>query len=208
MKTHTINISTKKGEIQLTRWIITQTHPHPDTEGHSGEIKWRNAENLFDRYNQPASGIGQCYQCSLTIPADEIPDNYDRTHFAGFVPYAGYGKPANPPNAGTFTIRGRDLGEVQIEIKEGSGWQNYTSCNVNGGDRPTPQEKEIIEKQIVPILRAIIERDAAELHAAAVARLKATFAEQVARVRASANRLEKEAAEALAKLAPPVAVAA
>ena len=100
------------------------------------------------------------------------------------------------------------MGEVRIEIKVGSGWQNYTSCNVNGGDHPTPQEKEIIEKQIVPTLRALIERDAAELHAAAVARLKAKFAEQVARVRASANRLEKEAAEAIAKLAPPVSVAA
>jgi hypothetical protein len=208
MKTHMINISTKKGDVQPTRWIITQSHPHPDTEGHSGEIRWRNAENLFDRYHQPSTGIGQCYLCSLTIPADEIPDNYDRTHFAGFAPYAGYGKPAAEPNAGTFKIRGRDMGEVRIEIKVGSGWQNYTSCNVNGGDRPTPQEKEIIEKQIVPTLRALIERDAAELHAAAVARLKATFAEQVSRVRASANRLEKEAAEAIAKLAPPVAVAA
>ena len=209
MKTHTINITTKKGEIQLSRWIITQSHPHPDTHGFSGNIDWRNGGGLFPEYGRPAQGIGHTYRCNLTIPQDEIPDNYNREQFAGFVPYVGYGKPTPPPNPGTLTIRGRDLGEMTIEIKEGHGWpEGYAEISVRGNERPTPQEREIIKREIVPHLIDYIKRNAAELHSEAIKRLTANLAEQVSRVRASADKLEKEAAAAIARLTTPTPTAA
>lgn len=209
MKTHTINVTTKKGEVQLSRWLVAQSHPYPDAEGFSGSIRWRNGGGLFPEYGKPAAGIGQHYRCFLVIPEGEIPDNYTREQFAGYVPYASYGQPPKPANPGTITLRGRDLGEMVVEIKIGDGWpSDWVDIKVRGNDNPTQQEREMIKREIVPHLREYIERNAAELHAVAVKRIAAQMAEQVARIRASAAELEKQASEAIARLSMPVSAAA
>lgn len=183
MKTTTINISTKKNEIQITHWLVVQECPYPDITAACGGLKWRNADGLFSSYGRPAFGIGKNYVCHLLTPDAAPTEDYDRTIFAGYE-----GRP------GTFKLRGADLGEVRIGFGDNP---DYPDIKVRGFDYPTRAERDLISSQIVPHLRTFIAANAASLKSEAIARVAKQFARKLAEAREELVLLEKDAAKAI-----------
>lgn len=173
----------KKGECVRLQFLITQSRPHPDIAGHTGRLAWRNAEGLFPAWNNPASGIGQKYYCHLLAEGVEPPEDYNRTHFAG---YEG--------NPGSFALRGKDIGELQIiiDIRDSPWASNCADIKVRGFDRPTPSEREFINAQIVPFLEKHIQEHREALREQARAEIVAAMREQVARAREELAAVEDQ----------------
>lgn len=190
------HISTKKGDDQTLRFLIVQEIPYPDIGSECGEARWRNGGGLFRQYGRPAEGIGTNYICHLLAPGD-VPEDYNRNHFAGFTPYAGYGKPALPPLPGTMKLRGRDLGEMTIKLESNPDWPDIKVC---GNESPSRSERDAIKTLVVPHLQKYISEHAAELRAEAVAKITANMVQRIADARKRLDVLEKEADEAIALL--------
>lgn len=191
MKTLSFNVSAKKGDSQPTRWLIVQNQPYPRINANGGELRWENDEGqLWDRYQHPATGIADHYTCYLlsnTCP-DPVPDSYDRTHFAGYVPYASYGKPALPANGGTIQFRGASLGETVVKFE-----RDWTVIKVvDGGQSPSKSERQFFDEQIIPRLKEFIAENRASLKAEAAASVKKRLVLQVAEKRAELSKLEKQ----------------
>ena len=188
MKTKII-VETKKGTKQETTWKITQAHPHPDIERGS----WRNGDGFFPTWrggmsngSMVADGIGLKFYCAL-LRSDLVNEEGNRADHAGYTPYD-YSKTL-PTNPGAITYRGRDLGEMEFKI-------DMNSQYIDMAGR-TDGEREFITAQIVPALRAAIEAHKAELRAAALAEMEKGLADRIAKMRDDADKLEKEAAEAM-----------
>lgn len=186
MKIHTFTISTKKGDEQTLRFGVAQEVPYPDIEGNGSGLHWRNFGGLFGQYGSKAQGIGEKYYCYLLAPDVEIPDDYNRTHFAGYADYHDKSK----VNGGTMTFRGKDLGEMSIHFDANPHWQDI---KVRGFERATGSEREAITSLIVPRLQEFIAANKAELRAEAIAKVKKTFSERIKSARASIDALENEA---------------
>jgi hypothetical protein len=188
MKTTTMIVSTKKGESQILRFLIVQETPYPDIE----RFQWRNFGGIFPQYQRPAEGIGSKYYCYLL--ADNapkvVPDDYNRTIFAGYADY----RDKTKVNGGTFKLRGRDLGEMSIRFDANP---DYPEIKVNGFERPSNGERSAIVELIVPALRQFIAVNRAELKAQAVAKIKARFDSVIRDAKEQLNNLEKQAAEAV-----------
>jgi hypothetical protein len=185
-----ITVETKKGVTHETTWKITQSHPYPDIE----RGQWRNGDGFFPTWRggmsngeMVADGIGLKFYCAL-LRSDLVKEEGNRADHAGYTPY--YYSKTLPANPGTITFRGRDLGEMEFTI-------DLNSQYVNMQGR-TDGEREFIAAQIVPALRAAIEANKVELRAAALSGLESSLAERIAAMRADADKLEKEAAAALA----------
>jgi hypothetical protein len=187
MHIHEFAISTKKGDVQPTRWLILQDIPYPNITCDGGGLKWRNFDGLFSQYQSPARGLADVYTCNLLVPGIEIPEDYNRTHFAGFTPYSNDGttKAANP---GSILFRGQDLGEMRISIEP-----QYAEIRANDGVRPPAGAVEMINAQIVPRLRNYIEQNRGNLKAEAIAKVKAKFAAELAEARAQLDKLQEQA---------------
>lgn len=195
MKTTTFTVSTKKGEAQTLRWLVVQEIPYPDIEGHSGRFQWRNFGDLFGQYGNKASGIGSNYFCHLladTAP-EAIPDDYNRTIFAGYADYHDKTK----VNGGTFKLRGRDLGEMSIRFEHNFSNPDYAVIKVNGFDSSSSGERQAITDLICPALRTFINDNKAELKAEAIAKIKARFAAELKEAREQLQELENKTAEAV-----------
>lgn len=193
MKTlHTIsfNVSAKKGDNQPTRWLVVQNHPHPRINANCGALRWENDEGqLWSSYQRPATGLADNFTCYLladTCP-DPVPEDYNRSQFAGFVPYASYGKPALPPNGGVIQFRGASLGECIVRFE-----REWTRISVRDGSQsPSKSESDFFNDQIIPHLKAFIAANRESLKAEAVTRVKARLAGEVAEKRKELNNLEK-----------------
>jgi hypothetical protein len=190
MKTK-ITVETKKGTTQETTWKITQCHPYPDID----RGNWRNADQFFPKWQgnaigMKAEGIAAIYHCTL-LRSDLTKETGNRTDYAGFVPYE-YGK-TNPANPGTIVFRGKDLGEMDITFNPYGNNNGY----IDIGKGRTASEREFIEEQIIPGLKAAIDADKAELRQEALDGLEKHIAERITAMRADADKLEQEAAAAL-----------
>jgi hypothetical protein len=187
MKTK-ITVEAKKGTTQETTWKITQGHPYPDIDRSS----WRNGEGLFPEWQGSMSGGAMVAQGMPTryhvalLRSDLTTEANDRTDYAGFT-HGKYGEPQTT-NPGTITYRGKDLGEMTFTIEASNPY-------INMRDR-TPSEREFIEAQIIPGLKAAIEANKHALRQEALNELETQLAERIATMRADADKLEKEAWEA------------
>lgn len=173
----------KKGECVRLRFLIKQSHPHPDIHSGPGRLAWRNGEGLFSSYNQPAQGIGAKYYCYLLAEGVEPPTDFNRAHFAGY-----------DGNPGSFALRGKDIGElsIQLESRTTPYAQDWATIKVRGFDNPTPSEREFIEAQIVPFLREHIKANRAALREQAHAEIVANMRAKVARAREELATLEEQ----------------
>ena len=188
MKTK-ITIETKKCATQETTWRITQGHPYPDIE----RGNWRNGEGFFPEWQggfsngaMIARGMPTRYYCSL-LRSDLTKEEGNRVDFAGYTP-SKYGEtiPANP---GTIVFRGRDLGELEFTIEASNPYINLRER--------TDSERAFIMEQIVKPLKAAIEANKTALRAEAIASLENQLADRIKEMRNDADKLEREAAEAL-----------
>ncbi len=194
MKLTSFNISTKKGESQTVRFLVSQEHPWPDYSSNGSSIDWRNTGGLFSAYQQPATGLGSRYYCYLTTPGIEIPEGWNRTHLAGFSHRPGpYGTP-EVVNPGSITLRGKDLGEMTVYFGDNPEWPDI---KVRGHDAPSSSERDFIKAQIVPALLEFIAANREELKAEAVAAVKASFAKKLGEARAELDAMEKKAETAV-----------
>lgn len=167
-----ITITPKKGETIPLRFQVIQEIPFPDIESR-GDLNWRNTGGLFSSYGQPAQGIGEVYNCYLLASNVDNPTGNSRVEHAG---YEG--------NPGTFSIRGQDVGELQIRL------DRYHTVKVRGFNTPTPGEDSFIESQIVVPLRAFVDANRAALKAHAVARIQANMADRIREARKQLDALE------------------
>jgi len=189
MKMTTFQISTKKGESQTVRFLVSQEHPWPDFHSTGSSIQWRNTGGLFPAYQQPAVGLGSRYYCYLTVPGIEIPEGWNRTHLAGFTHRPGpYGSPY-VTNPGTITLRGKDLGEMTVYFGNNPEWPDI---KVRGHDAPSSSERDFIKAQIVPALRDFITANKDELKQEAIAAVKAAFAKSIKAARSELDAMEKQ----------------
>jgi hypothetical protein len=192
MKTIKMTVSTKKGEYQALRFLVVQEIPYPDIASDGGRISWRNFGGLFDQYGRKADGIGSNYYCYLladTAP-DIVPDDYNRTLFAGYTDYHDQTK----VNGGTFKFRGKDLGEMSIHFGNNP---DYPDIKLNGFNAPTSSERDAIRALICPELRQFITENRVDLKAEAVDKIKNRFAAELRETRESLNALEAQAAKAV-----------
>ena len=184
----TITIATKKGEQQITRWLVEQEHPFPRINLTGGlRAEWENAGGLIGLIGKKPEGIGKSYRCHLLAEGVTPPKKWNRTHLAGFKHQpGGYGTP-EVTNPGTIVYRGRDMGGLDILISPsrvfGVTFKTYNGVN----DARTRTEHNILMEQVVPHLKAFITEHRATLKAAAVATIR--------------ERLESEIVEAEQKIA-------
>lgn len=180
MKTQ-LNVTTRKGCTQLTTWAINQDRAYPGIDG-GCSLRWRNGGGLFADFNGPAKGIGRRYTCNL-MRNDGAAMHGNRYDFAGYE-----GLP------GTIEYRGRDLGEMQIEIDSA----HYATIRLRGFDKPTDGERAWINAEIVPSLERAIEYNREALHAEAVAAMRASMLARLQDAREQLNKMEAEALAAIA----------
>lgn len=199
MHTTSFTVSAKKGDSQLTRWLVSQQIPYPRISAECGQLRWENDEGkLWDRFhNQPATGLGKEYHCYLladTCP-DPVPENYNRTHFAGYTEYNHYSNPSPKRNAGTIKFRGSDLGECLVVLNLGK-WEQIEVKIHDAIQRAGKGERAFFDEQIVPKLKAFIAENSQSLLSEAIAKVKARLVEEVAETRRELEQLEKQIATA------------
>jgi hypothetical protein len=183
-----INVFPKKGECVKTRWLIWQERPFPCIRAEGGALAWSNMEGLLGKYGSKPTGLGSRYKCHLLTPEGDIPEDYNRTHFAGFSHRPGpYGTP-EVINPGTFALRGKDLGEITVKI--GSDPQ-YPDIKVRGFDSPSASERDFIKAQIVPFLMEAINANAASLRKQALAYVSKRLTGELAEKSKELESLEK-----------------
>ena len=172
-----IEVATKKGHAQKTRWIVVQDRPYPCIRADAGRLNWSNAEGLIGKYGSQPEGLGSRYTCHLLTPEGEIPEEYNRTHFAGYSHRPGpYGTP-DVVNPGTVVLRGHDLGEMSVKF--GSN-HDHPDISVRGyGGSPTPSERDWIKAEIVPALRRFIADNAETLRRDALAAVEKRLAAEL-----------------------------
>ena len=139
----TIEVNPAKGQSQITRWLVEMLTPYPDLSG----PEWRNAGTLLPRAGHPATAPYPTYMAFLLAEGVEPPEQYDRTHFAGYAP-----KPGGPANPGTIVYRGKDLGECSVELDRGITLRSRTGAR----SHPTPSEAAFLTDQVATPLRAFI----------------------------------------------------
>jgi hypothetical protein len=179
MKHHTVEIevAAKKGHTQKTRWLVSQDRPYPCVRADAGRLNWSNAEGLLGKHGSKPEGLGSRYTCHLLTPEGEIPEDYNRTHFAGYSHRPGpYGTP-DVVNPGTIVLRGHDLGEMSVKFGSNP---EYPDISVRGyGGSPTPSERDWIKAEIVPALRRFIADNAETLRRDALAAVEKRLAAEL-----------------------------
>lgn len=192
MKPHfitTINVFPKKDETFLTRWLITQDIPYPCIGSNGSSIQWDNLGGLKANYGIKAQGIGERYYCYLLTPTGDIPESYNRTHFAGYKHQpGGYGTP-EVINPGAIVYRGRDMGEMSVNFM---GNPEYPDIKVTGSDSPTAGERDFIKRQLVPFLAEFIATNHAGLREQAIERIKERMRTATAEARKQVTLCEEQ----------------
>lgn len=201
MKKHIaqIDISTKKGHEQTTRWLLSQSRPCPDLTAQGSFLQWRNAGGVIPCRSCEKPELPRSYFAHL-LRSNYSPDAHTGTRedFAGFEPALKYDpqtglRVKTPENPGTLTLRGQSLGEMMLELTPGAMFGPRVEIKVRGFAAPTPSEKDWIKAHIVPGLLAYIEQHADEMHAETLAELRAHVCQRVSNARAQLDHLEKQA---------------
>lgn len=172
-----IEVTTKKGHTQKTRWLVVQDRPYPCLRADAGRLHWSNAGGLLGEYGSKPEGLGSRYKCYLLTPGGEVPEDYNRTHFAGYSHRPGpYGAP-DVVNPGTIVLRGRDLGEMSVEFGNNP---EYPGISVRGyGGSPTTSERDWIKAEIIPALRQFVADNAAAMRRGAIAAVEKRLTDEL-----------------------------
>jgi hypothetical protein len=206
MKPHIakITVSAKKGHSQVTRWLVTQDRPHPRIGNRHGGLEWENGEKLVGvhKNHSEAPTIGTTYRCHLLRSDIDVANlTGDRTDHAGYDSgskwdESGRHRVTNPA-PGTIELRGKSLGELLVIFGNNPHWPDIRQ-NVSGN--PTPAEREWLNVNIIPQLRAYIDTNTSSLKFEAVDALKADVAKRLEIARDEIDKAEKEIRNAIAKL--------
>lgn len=143
----TLNI--KRGEVAIATWLIEQVRPFPCIRSTCGSLEWSHFDGIYGHHGRPAEGLGNSYRAMLLAPGINPPKDWNRTHLAG---YEG--------NGGTFSIRGRDMGEISIEY--GFGEFDHR-VRVRGFEKPTPGEYEFLKSKVIPGIKSYTKTFAEDL---------------------------------------------
>jgi hypothetical protein len=183
-----IAFETKKGCVVETLWCVRQIGPRPDFEGCCGGFRWRNYGGLIPQWrpcDMEKPSIGRTYWCDLLRSDKENHDQSTRVDHAGYVPDQRDPHPA----PGTFTLRGVDMGEMNIVYENGTEWP---AIRVRGFQKPTEGERAFIKQHIHEKLALFIRDNAMRLKAAAIEDVRECVRSRCSEARASLNKLEKE----------------
>ena len=135
--------------------------------------------------------MAQCYGNQPEVPAPEYrahllaeevdpPNDYNRTHFAGFTwqKESGRDAPKIITNPGTFAFRGNDLGEIAINLSMGG---QFPECNIRVRDHGAlkPGEREFLRSQVVIPLADFVLARGEELAKLATEKLRQTLKERI-----------------------------
>lgn len=195
MKTVTFEITTKKDTTQKVCFLVEQSHPFPTIVKNGTSMQWGNFEAIFPVFQRPAQGLANSFTCYLLrsdVDPSAIPDEYNRGHFAGYVPYQSKGNDIAP---GAINYRGKSLGEMRIGLENNLG--DYPMIRVRESDNPSPSEREFIMEQIIPKLVDFIHANKAQLHADAKAKTLQRMRAQISAARTEIAALESKIAEAV-----------
>lgn len=201
MKNHIaqIDISTKKGHHQATRWLLSQSRPCPDLTAQGSFLQWRNAGGVIPCRSCEKPELPRSYSAYL-LRSDYSPDAHtgSREDFAGFEPALKYDpqtglRVKTPENPGIITLRGQSLGEVMLELTPGAMFGPRVEIKVRGFAAPTSSERAWINAHIVPGLLSYIEQHADQMHAETLADLRAHVRQRVSNARSQLDDLEKQA---------------
>lgn len=182
MKPHIaeITISPKKGETQVTRWLVTQSRPYPDLDQWN---RWRNDGGLFDKYNQPAQGLDEKYNVYL-LRSDFDMEKMELAHSR--LDHAGYEN-----NPGGITFRGKPLGEITGEVKRYFGEQDCYFMQ-SYATTISPSAKDFLKEQVAPGLIAFVQANRESLkEAASLATLEGMY-KVIREARAAIDAAEKQ----------------
>jgi hypothetical protein len=194
-----IEVEPRKGLKVKTRWIVEQDRPYPTAE----RGRWRQGGGWFSEAGEGPGdgeerGTPRHYTASLLAEGVEPPEDWNRTHLAGYRTYSPGGD-KGAPLPGSVTLRGNDLGEMTVSWEADK--TQYATITVRGyAGRCTAAEHGWIAAHILPGLVAFAEDNRAPLFARAIEALRKRFAEVVADMRGEAGRLEASAGEIVAKL--------
>lgn len=191
-----IEVEPRRGHKVKTRWIVEQDRPYPTAE----RGRWRQGGGWFCETGVWDEGycVAYRYTASLLAEGVEPPEDWNRTHLAGYRTYSPGGD-KGAPLPGSVTLRGNDLGEMTVSWEAGK--TQYATITVRGyAGRCTAAEHGWTAAHILPGLVAYAEANRAPLFARAIEALRKRFAEVVADMRAEADLLESSAAEIVAKL--------
>ena len=195
MKHHTaeIEVTTKKGHTQKTRWLVVQERPYPCIRADAGRLNWSNAEGLLGKYGSKPEGLGSRYKCHLLTHEGEIPADYNRTHFAGYSHRPGPYGTSEVVNPGAIVLRGHDLGEMSVGFGSNP---EYPDIKVRGYGSPTASERDWVKAEIVPALRRFITDNAETLRRDALAAVEKRLAAELEE--------KRQELEALAAMGPAI----
>jgi hypothetical protein len=182
-----LTVQTKKDTTQHTTWRVLQLHPWPHiAQGYYWDMRGQKLKTE--------------YEARLLRNDVPLPANDDRNDLAGFTPYR-----STTPNPGTITLRGRDLGEMELTIciypdGDTGATRHSTLMRVRGNEHPTDAERAWIEDQIVTPLLDTIADDLDTLRTEAIDATRKLFNGQIAYARESLTRLESEIDKHMAAL--------
>lgn len=196
----TFDVTTKKDTTQTTRWIVTQSHPHPSFNATYG-IRLQDDEGLLKGHK-----LAKHYRCFLLRSDKDFMVEAltgTRKDHAGYSDGLVYDEKGNyvmrRENPGSIIYRGSSLGEVYVEFGNNP---DYPSISVRNcyGNTAAGSERKFIMENVVPKLREFIEANSASLHAEAVAKLAARVDEMIAKARKELKECEDQLRAAIAKL--------
>ena len=132
-----IEISTKKGHAQHTRWRVAQIRPCPTLYN---IFQWDSADDVF-----PAYGREQLEQLRPIYHAVPLRSDYSAEDAHGNrADCVGY-----DDNPGEIVFRGTGLGEMSVEIDQRPRG-HIPIWRVRNGSMPRPSEIEFLEAAVLP----------------------------------------------------------
>lgn len=187
-------LSAKKGDAQPVRVAVWQSIPFPCAKAEGAFPSWSNMDTLDpNNYRNPDGvRIPNLYRFALVKDGADFEDN--------MTDYAGYclDRRAGTVVPGGLTYRGQPVGEVcgtYDARPHYAGGVNFSRYNDG-----TPSLRQWLTEALTPILREAITANADTLRKHALDNIRQRFAEQVAGIRAAADKLEAEASAILATL--------
>ena len=186
-----ITMETKKNTTVDTQWLIWQERPYPTLTG-GGWLRWQGAEGLLPEYGQPATGLGKHYKAAL-LRLDFTPEGAKGNR----IDYAGYKESHNSQPNPSVVYRGREMGEVEAEIK----FSKCCGCSVyfrGGYDNDlTTGERRLLKDQVAQHLVDYINDHSDELKAEAIESIRKGVTEHIARLRTDLQKMEAEMNQAI-----------
>ena len=188
-----ITIETKKNTTVDTQWLVWQERPYPTITG-GGWLRWQGAEGLLPEYGRPATGLPGSYKACL-LRLDFAPENAKGNR----IDYAGYNENHDSQPNPSIVYRGREMGEVEAQIKIDKCYIGGYSVWFKGGygNALTAGERDLLKVQVAQHLMDYVTDHADELKAEAIESIRKGVTGHIARLRTDLQIMEAEMQQAL-----------